>query len=164
MYVVGVISDTHGRFRESLYAELAGCDHIIHAGDIGDPDILCTLESIAPTTAVLGNNDFPEYGDKVGRVATPTLAGFRFLVAHYPQDVDLAKGGRRALSAGDPLPRICIHGHTHVPRIVAGKEASPADLLMCPGAPFRPRSGSKPSIGKIEITPKGNISARIIEV
>ena len=75
MATIGIISDTHGRLDHRAYAALADVDHIIHAGDIGDPAILRELETLAPVTAVLGNNDFPEYGDSVGRFARPVLEG-----------------------------------------------------------------------------------------
>ncbi len=72
--LVGVLSDTHGRLPEDAYAELADCDFIIHAGDICGPGIMLELGGLAPVCAVLGNNDYPEYGESVGTVATPVLA------------------------------------------------------------------------------------------
>ena len=77
---IGIISDTHGTLSDSALALLAEVDHIIHAGDIGGPDILRMLSALAPTTAVLGNNDFDEYGSSVGRFAHPVIDGVRFLV------------------------------------------------------------------------------------
>jgi putative phosphoesterase len=55
---IGVVSDTHGLLREEVLQGLQGCDLILHAGDVGDPDILRALESICPVKAVLGNNDY----------------------------------------------------------------------------------------------------------
>lgn len=57
MLRVGLISDTHGVLRPEAIEFLRGCAHIVHAGDICDPDILQTLASLAPLTAVRGNND-----------------------------------------------------------------------------------------------------------
>ena len=74
MTVIGLISDTHGRLPDEALAAMADVDHIIHAGDIGGPEILHALEALAPTTAVLGNNDFDEYGSRVGRFAHPVRA------------------------------------------------------------------------------------------
>jgi uncharacterized protein len=54
---VGVIADTHGLVREQALAALAGCELIIHAGDIGTPEVLERLREIAPVRAVRGNND-----------------------------------------------------------------------------------------------------------
>ena len=88
--LVGVLSDTHGRLPEQAYAALADCDHIIHAGDIGSPDIIRELQTLAPVTAVLGNNDYAEYGSSVGRFAKVCLDGVNFLVTHYPRDVRIA--------------------------------------------------------------------------
>lgn len=151
MKLVGVISDTHGRLDERAYAQLADCDVIIHAGDIGGPEILRELETLAPIHAVLGNNDFPEYGEDVGRFATPCIDGVHFLVSHYPKDVMLPGMRALVLGPGDPIPKVLVHGHTHVPRILTGKEASPADVLLCPGSAFRPREGNPRSIAKIEV-------------
>jgi hypothetical protein len=54
---IGVISDTHGLIRPEALAFLSGCNLIIHGGDIGGSEVLDTLSSIAPVTAVRGNND-----------------------------------------------------------------------------------------------------------
>ncbi len=162
MTVVGVISDTHGSLHDKAYAALADCDHIIHAGDVGNPSILRELETLAPVTAVLGNNDFQEYGSEVQRFARPTIEGVKFLVAHFPQDVRL-KGlwGKSLLDPGDPIPDICIHGHTHEPRLEYGKDARPASYVLCPGSASYPRGGSKRSIAKIEIEHGFVLSIRI---
>jgi uncharacterized protein len=57
MMRIGIISDTHGLLRPEAIAQLAGSDHIIHAGDIGAPEVIEGLREIAPTTAVRGNID-----------------------------------------------------------------------------------------------------------
>ena len=149
--LVGIISDTHATLPIAAEAALADCDHIIHAGDICAPDILPALRAYAPVTAVLGNNDYPEYGDDVRRFANVEIGGVRFLVAHYPRDVAPSAHGTRALAPGDPLPDVSVHGHTHVPRIVDGREAGPARLLICPGSCTRPRGGFPATVAKIAI-------------
>lgn len=162
--LVGVLSDTHGRLPLAAYAELADCDHIIHAGDICGPEILEELSQLAPVSAVLGNNDYREYGAAVDRFATPVIGGVRFLIAHRPEDLEAAFSGRTcALKPHDPLPQVAIHGHTHVPRIVSGKEASPASWLICPGSVSRPRR-SKPSVAKIEIAQGAVRAVRLVEL
>lgn len=147
--VVGILSDTHGRLSDAALAALADVDHIIHAGDICDPGILRELEALAPTTAVLGNNDFDEYGSAVGRYAHPVIDGVRFLVAHYPRDVRIGFNGCAGLAPGDPIPNVLVHGHTHVPELVWGKDARPANLLICPGSVSYPRGGLPPTVGKL---------------
>ena len=161
MTLVGVISDTHRRLDSEAYAALADCDHIIHAGDIGSPSILRELQTLAPVTAVLGNNDFDEYGESVGRFARPEIDGVRFLVAHYPRDVRISVFGSGALAPGDPIPDVCIHGHTHVPKLEYGKEARPAQFVLCPGSASYPRGGNYRTIAKIEIEDQRVKSIRI---
>ena len=54
---IGVISDTHGLVRPEVHKAFRRVDLILHAGDIGSPDVLKELQSIAPVKAVRGNND-----------------------------------------------------------------------------------------------------------
>ena len=64
---IGVISDTHGLLRPEALAFLAGADHIVHGGDIGDPGILEQLAAIAPLTVVRGNNDTAPWARAMAR-------------------------------------------------------------------------------------------------
>ena len=105
MTIIGIISDTHGRLSTRHLPLWPTLTRIIHAGDIGGPDVLCALEALAPTTAVLGNNDFDEYGSRVGRFAHPVIDGVRFLVAHYPRDVRIGFTGARAWRRAIPFRR-----------------------------------------------------------
>lgn len=151
MTLVGILSDTHGRLHARAYEALADCDRILHAGDICGPQIIRELETIAPVVAVLGNNDFEEYGAHVKRFAHPTIDGVKFLMAHYPQDVRITALGNSALAPGDPIPDVCVHGHTHVPRLEYGAEARPASYIVNPGSASLPRGGFPRSIAKVEI-------------
>ena len=148
---IGIISDTHGSLDPRAYAALADCDHIIHAGDIGGPSVLRELETLAPVTTVLGNNDFDEYGSAVGHFAHPVLGGVRFLVGHKPGDVRISFAGSAALAPGDPLPDVIVHGHTHVPELKCGPDARPASIYLCPGAVYRPRSDFGRTIAKMDV-------------
>ena len=109
------------------------------------------METLAPVTAVLGNNDFDEYGSAVGHFAHPVLEGVRFLVGHKPGDVRVSFAGSAALAPGDPLPDVIIHGHTHVPELKTGPDARPAGLYLCPGAVYRPRSDFGRTIAKMDV-------------
>jgi putative phosphoesterase len=62
---IGVISDTHGKLRPQALAELQGSDYIIHAGDVGSPEILDQLSAIAPVTAVRGNVDVEPWAQRL---------------------------------------------------------------------------------------------------
>jgi putative phosphoesterase len=62
---IGVISDTHGLLRPQAVQALQGSDLIIHAGDVGKPEILEELRRIAPTFAVRGNVDTAAWAAKL---------------------------------------------------------------------------------------------------
>lgn len=161
MMLIGFISDTHGRLDPLAYNALAECEHIIHAGDIGNPEILTELETLAPVTAVLGNNDFYEYGSHVQRFAQPLVDGVGFLVAHFPEDVRISSFGSRALAPGDPIPSVCVHGHTHMPRLDFGKKARPAAFVINPGSATWPRGGYPKTIAKMLVDTGRIIGIRI---
>ena len=107
---IGVISDTHGLLRPQALAALRGSDHVVHAGDIGDPSILVALRAIAPLTVVRGNNDRDAWAADIPDQADVTLAGVRIHVLH---DVALLSPDTLATS-----PRVVIAGHSHKPSSV----------------------------------------------
>ncbi|MGI6045623.1 MAG: metallophosphoesterase family protein [Eggerthellaceae bacterium] len=150
MKVIGILSDTHGLFDERLYGALYGSDLIIHAGDIGRVDILEDLKLISPVVAVLGNNDYDEYGPDLGYSAQAVVEGVRIFVSHYPESTRLP-GLLRYIKPGNPLPQVCIHGHTHIPEIVTGSQAFPASYVICPGSTSRPRGGSERSVALMQV-------------
>ena len=113
---------------------------------------------MAPTTAVLGNNDYDEYGKNVTRFAYPVIDGVRFLVAHYPNDARIGFNGSRAIAPGDPLPQVCVHGHTHIPEILAGRDAYPASLFICPGS-WRPTARRVPGVGRLHRAGSGRVTS-----
>lgn len=112
MKTVGVISDTHGLLRWEAEAALADVDHIIHAGDIGAPQIIERLQRIAPVTVVRGNNDKDWWADRIPETAIANIEGRRLYVLHDIADLDLdldpGAGGFSAV----------IAGHSHKPAIV----------------------------------------------
>jgi putative phosphoesterase len=97
MTVVGIISDTHGLLRPEALLALRGSDHILHAGDVGPPDILERLREIAPVTAVRGNVDTDAWADGLPLTAILTVAGRVLYMIHdrshlalYPPPDDAA--------------------------------------------------------------------------
>jgi putative phosphoesterase len=145
---IGIISDTHGNLPTAVYRAFAGVDHIIHAGDIGGQSILDELETLAPLTAVYGNCDYPSDYPGVQATESITLGGTHFFIAHTPQMFHEALMGRVPIAPGSPLPHICIHGHTHIPK----NEYAGAVLMLCPGSPVRPHGGSSPSVQLLTLT------------
>jgi uncharacterized protein len=108
---IGVISDTHGLMRPEALDALAGVDHIVHAGDIGGPEILAALRAIAPLTAVRGNNDRGAWTTNAALADTEvvTVGGQILYVLHDLAELDLdpAVSGFAAV----------ITGHSHKPAI-----------------------------------------------
>ena len=109
MKTIGVISDTHGLLRWEAEAALATVDHIIHAGDIGAPEIIERLRRIAPVTAVRGNNDKDAWAHPLPETAFVDIGGQRLYVLHdiAQLDVDPVAAGYAAI----------IAGHSHKPAI-----------------------------------------------
>jgi uncharacterized protein len=107
--MIGIISDTHGLLRPEACARLADVDHIIHAGDIGRPEVIAGLREIAPTTAIRGNIDTGRWAKEYPSTARLKLAGQSIYVLHNLKDLDF-----------DPAAAgidVVISGHSHRPKI-----------------------------------------------
>jgi uncharacterized protein len=89
MTIVGVISDTHGLLRAEAADALRGSEHILHAGDIGAPEILEKLESIAPVTAVRGNVDRDAWALGIPQTQVVEIGGVSIYVLHILAELDL---------------------------------------------------------------------------
>ncbi len=140
---IGIISDTHGLVRPEALAYLKGCDAIIHAGDVCDPDVLLSLSALAPLTVVRGNNDWREWADQYAETALVQFGGHWFYVIHDLMQLEI-----------DPRTAgvsVVVSGHTHAPSV--SKEDGV--LFINPGS-AGPRRLSLPiSIGEVWITPDG---------
>ena len=86
--LVGVISDTHGLLRPEAKAALSGSDLIIHAGDVGKPEILDELKAIAPLFVVRGNIDNGEWANQVPTSETLEFDGSTIYVLHNLHELD----------------------------------------------------------------------------
>ncbi len=109
MTLVGLISDTHGLLRRDVAAALAGVDRILHAGDVGNPQVLDELRAIAPVTAVRGNVDTAEWAESLPPDKVVFIEGFNIYILHSLREMAI-----------DPrLARIdaVVSGHTHKPFI-----------------------------------------------
>jgi putative phosphoesterase len=107
--LIGVISDTHGLLRPEAMKALRGVEHILHAGDVGDPSILDSLRTLAPVTAISGNIDVPGACSDLPATEVVTLHGQTFYMLHdrHALDLDPAAAGFAAV----------ISGHSHRPLI-----------------------------------------------
>jgi uncharacterized protein len=140
--IIGLVSDTHGLIRDSLFDALAGVSQILHAGDVGGRSVLDALSAIAPVEAVSGNVDSPD--------------------GLLPQHVHVEHGGlsihvSHGHELGSPTPQrllarydadVLVYGHTH--RALVYREAN--RLVVNPGAAGPRRFDLRPSIARLSIT------------
>ncbi|WP_022977636.1 metallophosphoesterase family protein [Nevskia ramosa] len=149
--VIGLISDTHGLLRVQALAALAGVDAILHAGDIGDTAILEQLATIAPVTAVRGNND-----REVAFEAVPETAMLQVgaVAIHLLHDLKLL------LAKDEAAAQVIVSGHSHRPLI----EPRDGRLYVNPGS-AGPRRFSLPvTVAKLYIAADGSVKAELIEL
>jgi putative phosphoesterase len=106
---VGLISDTHGLLRPEALAFLAGSDHIVHAGDVGDPAILDALAAIAPVTAIRGNVDIDAWASPLPETTRITIGGVTIYVLHDLATLDMKPQARGI--------RVVLYGHSHKPSV-----------------------------------------------
>jgi putative phosphoesterase len=142
MFRIGIISDTHGLLRPEAERRLAGVDHIVHAGDIGRPEIIDALRRIAPVTAIRGNVDSGEWAREYPDTTRLRLAGKSIYVLH-----DL-----KTLQA-DPGADIdvIVSGHSHVPKI----ERVGGVVYVNPGSAGPRRFKLPITLATIEVTSDG---------
>jgi uncharacterized protein len=107
---IGIISDTHGLLRPEAERALQAVDLIVHAGDVGDPDILARLERIAPVFAVRGNVDTSPWAQELPLTTVVEADGVSLYVLHNLQELDLRPDGGNF--------DFVISGHTHQPEQV----------------------------------------------
>src|SRR5580692_6444580 len=103
--LIGLISDTHGLLRPEAVRALEGCELIIHAGDVGKPEILESLRAIAPVVAVRGNVDKGEWAARLPETAVVKAGSVAIYVLHDVHQLDL-----------DPVAAgvgIVVSGHSH---------------------------------------------------
>jgi uncharacterized protein len=148
---VGVISDTHGLLRPEAVEALHGSQHIIHAGDLGSPEILEKLASIAPITAIRGNVDKGAWARKLPETEVVGIAGISIYVLH-----DLAKLDLKPEAAGFA---VVISGHSHVPK----QETRHGVLYFNPGSAGPRRFKLPVTIGKLTIS-EGKVRGEIIPI
>ena len=146
---IGVISDTHGLLRPEALAPLRGSDLIIHAGDVGEPEILEALQAIAPVHAVRGNTDGGAFGAALPLDAVVRWQGQLIYVLHILAELELdpRAGGFHAV----------VFGHSHKPEIAEREDV----LYFNPGS-AGPRRFSLPvTVGRITLV-DGKLEAELI--
>ena len=141
--VIGLISDTHGLLRPEVFDALSGVSQILHAGDVGPPELLVELSAIAPVRAVYGNTDAPGRPDLVQRIED-TIGGLRIVVTHGHE---LGSPKPPQLVARYPNADIIVYGHTHQQLVTQAARRT----VVNPGAAGAQRFKLLPSVAKLFI-------------
>jgi len=147
--VIGVISDTHGLLRPEALEALQGSRLILHAGDVGRPEILSELRTIAPVVAVRGNTDRAPWARKLSWTEAVEIDGRIIYLLHDLEclDLDLRAAGISAV----------IFGHSHFPEVETRENV----LFLNPGSAGPKRFRCPLSVARLSF-PKGEISAEIL--
>jgi uncharacterized protein len=149
MMHVGVVSDTHGLLRPQVIDAFNGVDMILHAGDIGDPEVLKSLTAVAPVFAVRGNNDREEWALDIPETRIVPIGDIRVYMIHDVKEMEKTPSRCQAVVAG----------HSHRPSI----EKREGILFLNPGS-AGPRRFKLP-ICVARLTVRGSeVNARLIEL
>ena len=146
---IGVISDTHGLLRTQALEALAGVDHILHAGDVGDAQILDRLRAIAPLTAIRGNVDVSGVCGALPATDAVELGGQLLYLVHSVHDLDI-----------DPLVAgvaMVVSGHSHKPEM----QKRDGVLYLNPGSAGPRRFDLPVALAKVILTDR-RIEAHIV--
>lgn len=149
--LIGVISDTHGLLRPEAVVALAECEHILHAGDVGDAGILERLSEIAPVTAIRGNVDVSGECAALPEAEMVELGGVFFYIVHSLGWLDLNPA---AAGVG-----VVVSGHSHKPSI----EQRNGVMYLNPGSAGPRRFKLPVSVALVTVN-QGKAEARIMEL
>ena len=149
--VFGIISDTHGLLRPEALRALRGSDRILHAGDVGAPEILEALAQIAPVTAIRGNVDTEPWARTLPATEVVNAGGVSIFMLHNLAQLDL-----KPAAAGF---HVVIYGHTHHPKM----EERNGVLYFNPGSAGPRRFNLPVSVGKLVIE-EGKVRAKLVSL
>jgi uncharacterized protein len=146
---IGVISDTHGLLRPEAIQALAGVDHILHAGDVGDPEILDRLREIAPVTAIRGNIDIAGPCAELPATEMVELGRRLFYLVHSLDDLDIDPDAAGVAAV--------VSGHSHRAKM----QQRNGTLYLNPGSAGPRRFDLPVTLAMVSIK-VGAIRARIV--
>ncbi len=151
---IGLVSDTHGLVRPSVHTALRGVELILHAGDVGGPEVIDELSAIAPVIAVFGNTDPPG----VPGLQQEVVMNIDGVSLHVSHGHELGSPHPESLLARYPQD-VLVYGHTH--RQLVHQDG--ARLVVNPGAAGPRRFNVSPSVGRLMIS-EGAASVEIVEL
>ena len=149
--VIGLISDTHGLIRPEAIEALQGVELIIHAGDIGKPEVVSALKAIAPVAAIKGNIDNGAWAKLLPDTKLVKAGGMRLFIIHNVRELDC-----------DPVARgfqVVVSGHSHKPSV----STRDGVLFVNPGSAGPRRFKLPIAVGKLFIE-DNRVNAAIIEL
>ena len=148
---IGLISDTHGLLRAEAIHALTGSELILHAGDIGKPEVLNSLQSLAPVLAIRGNNDRGQWAQGLPDILDLRINGVTVQIIHNVKEIE------------DDLTARAVHavisGHSHKPGIVQREQV----LFVNPGSAGPRRFKLPVAVAALRMSGR-KFSARIIEL
>ncbi len=151
MTVIGVISDTHGLLRPEAIEALRGVSLVLHAGDVGAPEILSELRQIAPVTAVRGNVDHGSWASGLPVSEAVEIEGVSIYMLHILAELDLKP---EAAGFG-----VVVFGHSHVPK----SEVKNGVLYFNPGSAGPRRFKLPVTLGKL-VVDGGTVRGEVVEI
>ena len=136
---IGLISDTHGLVRPEALAALKGSNLIIHAGDIGKPEVLDVLETVAPVIAIRGNNDRDSWAKGIPDLLDLRINGIKIFVIHNVNELehDSVDGFQAVIS-----------GHSHKPSVMSRDGL----IFINPGSAGPRRFKLPIAVGRLQIS------------
>ena len=148
---IGLISDTHGLVRDEAIVALRGCRHILHAGDIDEPDVLVKLRQLAPVTVVRGNNDRGAWARQIPDYDVVEFGRVSVYLRHDEAELDI-----------DPRAagfRVMMFGHSHQPRV----ETRDGVLFVNPGSAGPRRFKLPVTVARLSVSGR-SIEPEIVEL
>ena len=149
---IGVISDTHGLLRPEVLTNLAGCECILHLGDVGDAKILAALREFAPVTAVRGNVDKSGACSRLPETEVLLIEGGYIYMLHNIEELHLDPAAAKFSAV--------LYGHSHKAEIRRHKGV----LYFNPGSCGPRRFNLKVTMGYLHIDDKGTIEPEVVDL
>ena len=149
--LIGIISDTHGLVRPEALEALEGVEMILHAGDIGNQEVLDTLNEIAPVVAVRGNNDKGEWAQSLPDWEVVEVGDVSIYMRHDVKEIDISPSGGGF--------RVVVSGHSHKPSVAEERGV----LYINPGSAGPRRFTLPVSVAHLRVG-DAEVQAKIIEL
>lgn len=148
--LIGIISDTHGLVRPEALKALKGVELILHAGDIGNQQVLDTLNEIAPVVAVRGNNDKGEWAQPLPDWEVVESGGVSIYMLHDIKEIDISPAGNF---------HVVVSGHSHKPSVTEQRGV----VYVNPGSAGPRRFTLPVSVAQLRVS-GAKVQAKIIEL